>query len=762
MMVNASAGSTERPVARQENLSFEAGALARRVLNLDVTVHWIGDAGRFWLQRQRRGHADEFVIVDPAAASQSVVFDDDALRAALSAAGADERAVATRRVVGMTPSASGIAATVETAAGAYDCSSATLCCVARPSPPGAEIVMAPDGRRGVVRQGDDLYLRDVPSGMSRRLTVDGVANFGYGDLDAWDDVGRVTRTRRDAASPLRGVLWSPDGRYVVALRQDLRATPERLWVTEYVTPEPGDARVYRQRTGTARDRERPASRLTVIDTRTGVTNAVQLDPQALNDWARPYFTAGVVWWDRRARELYIITATRGGRRYGLVAIELATGRSREVLHEEAPLVMRLNQLDYSRPNVHVLSDAREAIWYSERSGQGHLYLYDVSSGAVKRQITRGDEPVFDLLRVDEAHRLVYFTAGTRGGSSPHERRLFRVGLDGGQPELLTPEPADHDFNNSFGAFGWTTPTGSRISPSGRYFVDVFSTVDDPPRVVVRRASGEFVMELPGSDPADLYASGWRPPEPFVAKAADGITDLYGVIFKPRDFDAGRRYPVIDVLYAGPQVLATPRAFGDSLRNYFERVPLLTDAGFVVVVLDGRGTPNRSRAFRDAFLRTEDVLGAADHVAVLRDLGRTRSYLDLDRVGVTGHSYGGYASLRAMLLFPDFFKVGVSSAGPAEWFTVAQSVSVERMLGDPSESSAARNFYDVASNTRLAPRLKGLLSSAFLTFDAFVKAGKDVDMLVLPDVAHGLLAHPYFVRRSVEYFREHLGDRGAVH
>ena len=504
-----------------------------------------------------------------------------------------------------------------------------------------------------------------------------------------------------------------------------------------------------------------------------------IDPQALNDLALHYFIEGIVWWSSAATTLTLITANHGGSRFAVISVDLDTGRAQEILAETSRFNVRLNPFDCARPNVHVTADASEIVWYSERSGFGHLYLHDARTGRLKHAMTEGNWVVFDLLRVDEDQRLAYFTASSReAGANPYYRYLYRVSLDGGQPQLLTPEIADHKFSNVFflGAYRLSSAfgpaPGSSMSPDGRYFVDSYSRTDLPPEYIVRRTSGECVAKLLSADASDLYAAGWQPPHPVVAKAADGLTDLYGVITYPRDFDAARLYPVIDSMYPGPQGSFAPRTFMEQLMGGpIHHLQTFADAGFIVIAVDGRGTGYRSRAFRDAFLASEDVFGAADHVAAIESLAAERPYMDLGRVGVRGQSFGGYGALRAMLLFPDFFRVGVAATGPAGYLDAEGQTNVERFFGVPSKSVEARQHYDRLSNTRLAFRLDGRvlliyggidesvpLKHAFAVFDAFINADKDIDMLILPNSAHAAPKEPYVIRRSVQYFLEHLAGK----
>lgn len=711
---------------RSSSEEFQPDALTSKVLNLDLTFHWIAGSDCLWFKRETRT-GEEFVVVDAQTGEQSLVSDAIAMRAV---------------------------------------------------PPRADCAMSPLGETAVLRRQNDLWLRDLSSGEERAMTHDGEPHFGYGDVDPSHDRHGVARRRAGQPTPLQGVIWSPNSRFIVALRQDLRSSPERLVVTEYAPPDGTYTQAHFRRIQLAAEAVAPDSQLVVYDTKMSTLQPLALDPQALNDLALHYYLEGIVWWSADGQKLFLIGANRGGSRYTLSSVDLLTGQSHELLQETAPLNVRLNPFDYARPNVHVVSDGAEIIWYSERSGYGHLYLYDAARGRLKRQITYGAWVVFDLLRVDEAKRLVYFTAATRSVTgNPYYRYLYRVSLDGGEPELLTPETADHAFRNMFfrGAYRFaddgtaTHQSGSSISPSGRYFVDNYSTTEQPPEYVVRRTSGELVAKVLASDASELYATGWRPPERVVAKAADGLTDLYGVITRPRDFDPIRKYPVIDSMYPGPQGSFAPRTFVDQLAGgSIHHLQTFADAGFIVVALDGRGTAHRSRMFRDAFLGTEDVFGASDHVAAIKHLAAQRPYMDLKRVGVRGQSFGGYGSVRALLLFPDFFKVAVSATGPSGYLDLAGQIHVERFFGVPSASAQSREYYDTVCNARLASRLRGRvlliyggidenvpLKSGFMMFDAFIKADKDVDMLIVPDSAHLVPADPYVIRRSVQYFIEHL-------
>jgi dipeptidyl aminopeptidase/acylaminoacyl peptidase len=318
-----------------------------------------------------------------------------------------------------------------------------------------------------------------------------------------------------------------------------------------------------------------------------------------------------------------------------------------------------------------------------------------------------------------------------------------------------------------------------MSPSGRYFVDSVSRVDLPARFLLRDADGKLIVELARCDTTALEATGWTPPEMFSAKAADGVTDLYGVLIKPRGFDPANRYPVVEHIYGGPQTIAQPRTFLDGLNGAFLfGMNTLADLGFVVAVLDGPGTPYRSKAFHDSTYGTADRWGIAHHRAALEGAAATRPWMDLGRVGVRGHSFGGYGTAAALLVEPDFYKVGVSSAG---MYDVAWAFAgLENYFGRPDygDGRCRKNGIDeVAANhwemspSRMADRLEGRLLLAvgdldeniqpaglFRFTDALIQAGKSYDLLVLPGRNHGFSAEAYFHKRTWDYFIEHLQDR----
>lgn len=763
---------------------FTSDKLLARVRNNAIAFRWIGRSDRFWFRKSLDNGDSEFVVVDAVTGKQSPLFDRAAMVAALAKAGAPARP----RIVEATLMREGAAIRLTVAkvgAGclwpstpercraptdAYVCDLALGTCRATPAPAMA-VLRSPDGRREAFVRDHNLWVRDAGGDNERQLTTTGIADFAYGDPHDQGDADNIARRRYGTPKPLRGLLWSPDGRYILSIRNDLREVPARHIITEYLPPEGMRPFVYMQREAIAADPRYPDATVETIEVASGTMRKVDADPQLFDDYTLLYLGLGEVWWSADNSAVSLIGFRRGAREARLMRIDMATGRSSTLVNETADSWLLFNRNALTISNVELLSSSNEAVWFSERDGWGHLYLYDTRTGRVKRQITRGAWTVSDLVHVDEATRQVYFTAvGREKGRNIYYRHLYRVGLDGGEPMLLTPEDADHSFGENI-LFAGGSRMGGSMSPTGRYFLDSYSTLAQPDQVVLRQAGGAKIADVIAGDISQLTVSGWRAPERFVVKAADGRTDLHGVIFKPRDFDPSKKYPIIEVMYPMTGTKFTPTSFWENFtRQGTLNAQAFAETGAIVVTLDGRGAGLRSLTFRNAFAGTNDFMGLEDHVAAIRNLGATRLYMDLNRVGATGHSNGGYGTLRGMLLFPDFYKVGVSGEGPADHILNGLEVSTERYLGVP-DTPAMRDYYERISNANddLAKRLKGRLlliyggadesvsiQEAFQIFAALQKTGKVYDTLIMPDSPHFGGREPYGVMRTMRYFMEHLG------
>jgi dipeptidyl aminopeptidase/acylaminoacyl peptidase len=390
------------------------------------------------------------------------------------------------------------------------------------------------------------------------------------------------------------------------------------------------------------------------------------------------------------------------------------------------------------------------LWYSERDNWGNLYRYDLASGALKNQVTRGPGLVLDVLRVDEKAGVVYFTgAGREEGRDPYFAHLYSIKLDGTGEKLLTPENADHSVT-------W--------SPSGRYFVDNYSTPTTPPVAVVRDANGKLLQTLEKADISRLVAAGWKPPIPITVKARDGKTDLYGLMFVPTNLDSTKKYPIVNHIYPGPQTGSVgSRSFSPARSDN----QALAELGFVVVALDAMGTPMRSKSFHDAYYGDMGDNGLPDQVSAMKQLAQRYPWIDIDRAGIYGHSGGGYATADAMFRYPDFFKVGISEAGnhdnrnyEDDWGEKWQGLLVR--YGKDSTS------YDNQANQLVAKNLKGKLLlmhgsmddnvpfyNTLLVVNELIRANKDFDLIILPNRRHGFGNEPYVIRRRWDYFVRNL-------
>jgi dipeptidyl aminopeptidase/acylaminoacyl peptidase len=456
---------------------------------------------------------------------------------------------------------------------------------------------------------------------------------------------------------------------------------------------------------------------------------------------------GDVQWSADGSTIAFVSTARDHRREQLRVADTATGTIREVLEEKAETFFESGN---GGVNWRYLPASNEVIWFSERDNWGHLYLYDLSTGREKRAITRGDGNVTQVLRVDEQKRIVYFTAvGRESGRDPYFRHLYRAGLDGGNADLLTPENGDHDVV---------------FSPSGRFFVDSYSTPDVPPVVQLRDSDGRIVLAIEKADITKLAAAGWQPPVPITVKARDGVTDLYGLMYKPTNLDPGKKYPIVNHIYPGPQTGSVgARTFNPSRGD----AQALAELGFVVVELDGMGTPWRSKKFHEAYYGNMGDNTLPDQVAGMKELAVRYAWIDIDRAGIYGHSGGGYAAADGMFRYPDFFKVGISEAGNHD-NRVYEDDWAEKWQGllDPKPDGSSN--YDNQANQLIAKNLKGKLllahgtmdenvppNNTLLVVDALIKANKDFDLLMLPNRGHGFGNEGYMVRRRWDYFVRHL-------
>jgi dipeptidyl aminopeptidase/acylaminoacyl peptidase len=608
---------------------------------------------------------------------------------------------------------------------------------AAPSRAAREDVPSPDKKKTAFIRDWNLWVRDLASGKETQLTRDGVKDFGY----ATDNAG-WTRSDR----PI--LVWSPDSKKIATFQQDQRHVGEMYLVDTRVGhpkleawkyPLPGDEVV-------------TMIQRVVIDVASGKVTRFQLEPdQHRSSLCDDISCRGGDWadveWAPDGSTVAFVSTSRDHKREELRVADAATGAVRSMMEEKAETFFESGN---GRVNWRYLPGSNEVIWFSERDDWGHLYLHDLKTGREKLQITRGEGNVTELLRVDAKNRVLYFVAvGKEPGRDPYFRHFYRIDMDGKNQRLLTPADADHQIS---------------LSPNGRYFVDVYSKPDVPPVAELRDLDGGLILELEKADIAKLTATGWRPPQPITVKARDGATDLYGLLYKPTNLDESKKYPIINHIYPGPQ---TGSVGGRSFSPARGDAQALAELGFVVVEIDGMGTPWRSKKFHEAYYGNMGDNTLADQVAGMKELAQRYPWIDIDRAGIYGHSGGGYATADAMFRYPDFFKVGISEAGNHDNRSYEDDWA-EKWQGLLRANPDGTTNYDNQANQLVAKNLKGKLLLAhgtmdsnvppyntLLVVDELIKANKDFDLLMLPNRGHGFGNEPYMVRRRWDYFVRYL-------
>ena len=445
-------------------------------------------------------------------------------------------------------------------------------------------------------------------------------------------------------------------------------------------------------------------------------------------------------WSPHGDEFYFDYNQRGHQLYRILAVNATNGAVRKVVEERSKTF-----IDYETKTWREwLPDSGELLWMSERDGWAHLWLYDVATGAVKNQVTRGDWVLREVLKVDAAKRQAWFLAGgVRAGEDPYHHQLCRVNFDGSGFVQLTQGDGDHTVE---------------FSPDGKEFVDRWSRADLPTVTELHLTDdGKLICELERSDASRLLKSGWTLPERFLAKGRDGQTDIYGIIIKPSNFDPKKKYPVVEEVYTGPQDSFTPERYGRLLRQH-----AIAELGFIVVQADGMGTDNRGKAFHDVCWKNLKDAGFPDRIAWIKAAAKTRPWMDLSRVGIYGGSAGGQDAMRALLDYHDFYKVAVADCGCHDnrmdklWWN-------EQWMGWPVDDSYARS-----SNVVDAPKLQGKLllmvaeldqnvdpASPMQVVNALEKAGKDFDFLVITGTGHGSAETPYGSKRRMDFLVQNL-------
>jgi dipeptidyl aminopeptidase/acylaminoacyl peptidase len=605
------------------------------------------------------------------------------------------------------------------------------------------VVLSPDKRSEAFVRDWNLWVRDVATGKETQLTIDGVENYGYAtDNAGWKHSGKAI------------LVWSPDSRQIATFQQDQRKTSDMVLVGTNV----GQPKVEKWKYPLAGDKNVTMIERVIVDAASRKVVRLKMEPDQHRSTLCDDISCGRdggwddVKWAADASSLAFVSSSRDHRQAWFRVADPRTGEVRTVFSESVPTYYESGN---GKVNWQYLAESHEVVWFSERTNWGNLYLYDLDSGKLKHAITTGEGNVTEVLRVDSKSRTLWFRGvGRERGVDPYYQQFYKVSLDGGAPTLLAPEPADHTIT---------------LSPDGRLFADGYSTPTTPSVTVLRSADdGHVVSTIAKADISRLLATGWHAPEPFTIKARDGKTDLYGLMFKPAHFDPTKKYPIIDYVYPGPQTGSVgSRSFNPARSDHQS----LAELGFIVVAIDGMGTPWRSKAFHDAYYGNIGDNTLPDQVAGLKELGKRYAWINMDRVGMWGHSGGGNATAAAMFRYPEFFKVGIAESGNHDNRNYEDDWA-EKWQGLLVTDKDGKSNYDDQANQSHAANLKGHLLLAhgtmddnvppyetLLVVDALIKANKDFDLLMIPNAHHAYgSAANYMMRKRWDYFVRNLaGD-----
>lgn len=596
--------------------------------------------------------------------------------------------------------------------------------------------------------------------IEHQLTTEGEKNYsfggGYTPKENDDE-----KTRKKESEKRRGayILWSPDSKKFALTRSDSRHV-KALWVIN-VTKEPRpELETYKyQMPG---EKENPKTELWVFDMDS--LKGKEIDVSAFTDQTvslgrKRYSNKEQIkdfvprmWQSKKSDKIYFTRTSRDLHKIDVCVADANTGEVKVLVEERLNTYVEVQQ-------PHFTKDESEFIHWSERDGWAHFYLYD-SDGTLKNQITSGPWHCNQIVKVDEKNRVMYFIAnGREKNENPYYTHLYKINLDGSGLKLLDEGNYNHRHYRD------------NMSDSQRFFIDNYSRVNTTPVSEIRDVDGNKVMDLETADLRNLFAAGYKFPETFKAKAADGITDIYGVMYKPFDFDSTKLYPVLEYVYPGPQTEAVNTSFSSRM----DRTDRIAQIGFVVITLGNRGGhPNRSKWYHNYGYKDLRDYGLADKKYVLEQLADRHDFIDIERVGISGHSGGGFMSTAALLQYPDFYKAAVSSAGNHEnniynWWWSEKHHGVKEEINDKGES---KFIYDIEKNSQLAKNLKGHLllvtgdmdnnvhpGNTYRMANALIKAKKRFDFFIMPGQRHGFGEHTeYFFWLKANYFAKHLiGD-----
>lgn len=696
---------------------------SKHVFYSNVNPQWIDGTNLFWYVRNTP-EGNEYVKVDAGKQKRTALFDQQKLSATLESSTGkdiDPMQLPIQRCH-VTPGADTLRFVYEGKRWCFDIRRNRLTDEGQLPAPGRQRhwmevddekggapVTSPDGKYVAFIKNDNICVREVATGKETQLSQDGTPGNYYSSY----------------------IQWSPDSKLVAAFR--IRPAQKRY--VYYVESSPADQlqpKLHKQ------EYAKPGDELAFkVPCIYGVENGKRLIP--LTDLFSHQYEIYALQWNSDSKGITFEYNERGHKVYRVLEVSAEDGSVRPLIEEKEE-----KYVNYPRIFRHFLADGKRIIWSSERDNYNHLYMYDRATARPTHQITKGEWYVREVQYVDEENQQIYFSAnGMNKDEDPYLIHYYRIGFDGKGLTALTPEEGMHK--------AW-------YSSDYKYLVDVYSKVDQAPVAVVRSAAdGKIVMPLEKADIAQLTANGWKAPEVFTAKGRDGKTDMWGIIYRPSNFDPAKKYPVIEYIYSGPGDQYVPKTFS----SYNWWMTSLAELGFIVVQVDGMTTSFRSKEFEEVCYKNLKDAGLPDHIAWIKAAAQKYPYMDIDRVGIFGCSAGGQESTTAVLLHPEFYKAAYSACGCHDnrmdkiWWN-------ELWMGYPVDDS-----YKECSNVENAHLLQRPLmlvvgemddnvdpASTMQVVNALIKANKDFELVVIPG-AHHTMGEDFGEHKRYDFFVRNL-------
>ncbi|MDF2191466.1 DPP IV N-terminal domain-containing protein [Paraflavitalea sp. CAU 1676] len=797
LLVGATATAQLTPVTKanyQQAARFAPRKIGKLVFSTSVDPHWLKKSDRFWYEYETTD-GKKWYIVDPAKGEKKVMFDNADLAAKITRIVKDPfdaqhlgidsmRFIKDEHWIQFEVKSSAEVEKKDTTGGKKGSAAITrekkvfyfeynldngelieLNDFKKPKRKPSWANISPDGNTILFGRNYNLYWMDKANYekalkkeddstiVEHALTTDGVDYFSYHGSGNGNENNVEKETNKNKRKPA-GASWSPDSRYFALTRADSRKVKE-LWVINPLSDPRPTLETYKYMM--PGEKESPVDHLYLFDMTAKSGKEMQVSmfkDQDLNVWNDPGLqnTRDDDWrpfkWLGTNEYFYFTRTGRDLKKVDVCKVDINTGTVKTLIEERFNTYIEMRRIG-------LVNAGKEMIHWSERDGWAHFYLYD-ENGKLKNQITTGTWHVENILGIDETKRILYFSGnGREANEDPYYLHAYRVNFDGTGLKLLNPGEFEHAMS---------------LNDNKSFFVDNYSRVNTVPKSTLYAADGRKVMDLETADLSSLMATGYKFPQPFKVKADDGITDIYGVLYKPMDFDSTKKYPVIEYVYPGPQTEAVNKAFGRSM----DRTDRLANLGFIVITMGNRGGhPARSKWYHNFGYGNLRDYGLSDKKAAAEQLGDRYPWFDVNRVGIHGHSGGGFMSTAAMLVYPDFFKVAVSSSGNHDnavynrWWS-EQHHGVREVIGEKDTTFA----YNIDKNQDLAKNLKGHLllttgdidnnvhpAGTIRVANALIKANKRFDLLILPGQRHGYSdMTEYFFWRMADYFTQHLmGD-----